>query len=434
MHTTRSLLLLAAGALSAATPPLHETGFKAGPGGVPEGWTVWSPRAEIAPRTFLDTVHYRTRPASLAISGNGNAAVLGGWERKVAGVEGGAWYRFAAWYRAAGVPFESLQVFPRVDWTNAKERRAGPPDYVYQAAREGDWTRVSADLQAPRDAVAARLQLYLFNAPQGTVWWDDISFERIPAPKPRPVTIASVNLRPQSTRAADVSVTRFIEAIDKLVPAKTDIVLLPEGITVIGTGKSYVDVSETVPGPTTERLAQVAKRRSTYIAAGLYEREGHTVYNTAILLDREGRLAGKYRKVYLPIGEIEGGLTPGSEFPVFRTDFGTVGMMICYDVFFPDPARALARSGAEILLLPIWGGNEVLAQARAIDNQVFLVASGYDHPTYVMDPEGTRIATAPLSGSVAVATVDLAQRWTHSNLGEMRARRMKEWRVDVRVP
>lgn len=401
---------------------------------MPAGWKVWSPRAEIAPRTFLDSVHYRTRPASLAISGNANAAVYGGWKRTVEGVEAGAWYRFTAYYRSAGVPYESLQIFPRVDWSSAQGRRSGRPDYVYKAMREGEWTRVTADLQAPKDAGVALLQLYLLNAPQATVWWDDISFERIPAPAPRPVTIATINLRPEQTKSAEESVSRFIAVIGKTVPPKTDLILLPEGITVIGTGKKYVDVAETVPGPTTDQLGRVAKERSSYIVAGLYEREGHTVYNTAVLLDREGRVVGKYRKVYLPIGEIEGGLTPGSEYPVFRTDFGTIGLMICYDVFFPDPARALARQGAEILLMPIWGGNEVLAQARAIDNQVFLVASGYDHPTYIMDPEGTRIATAPANGTAAVATVDLARRWLQPNLGEMKARRMKELRVDVKVP
>ena len=85
------------------------------------------------------------------------------------------------------------------------------------------------------------------------------------------------------------------------------------------------------------------------------------------------------------------GLTPGSDYPVFRTDFGTVGLMICYDVFFADPARALALKGAEMILMPIWGGDETLAKARAIENKVFLVASGYDYPTYVMDPDGERL-------------------------------------------
>ena len=223
-------------------------------------------------------------------------------------------------------------------------------------------------------------------------------------------------------------------AVDHAVTGKVDVILLPEGITVIGTGKSYVDVSETVPGPTTATLGEVARRHSSYVAAGIYEREGEIVYNTAILLDRRGDLVGKYRKVYLPSGEIEGGLTPGNDYPVFKTDFGTVGLMICYDVFFSDPAHALARQGAEMILLPIWGGDETLAKARAIENKVYLVTSGYDHPTYIMDPEGKRIASAPHHGDAAIATVDLNKRYWDVQLGDMRARRVKEERVDVRLP
>jgi predicted amidohydrolase len=128
-------------------------------------------------------------------------------------------------------------------------------------------------------------------------------------------------------------------------------------------------------------------------------------------------------------------LTPGDEYPVFRTDFGTIGIMTCYDVFFADPARALAARGAEIVLLPIWGGDQILAKARAIENQVYLVASGYDHPTYIMDPSGEWIATAPKRGTAAIATIDLNKnlRQRTTNLGDMRNRIPKEMRLDVPV-
>ena len=151
-----------------------------------------------------------------------------------------------------------------------------------------------------------------------------------------------------------------------------------------------------------------------------------------MLIDRAGKLVGKYRKVYLPREEVEGGLTPGSEYPVFRTDFGTVGLMICYDVFYADPARALALRGAEMILMPIWGGDETLAKARAIENKVFLVASGYDHPTYIMDPDGERLAQARQRGEAAIATIDLNRRYLDPFLGDMRERRPKELRVDVK--
>ena len=127
-----------------------------------------------------------------------------------------------------------------------------------------------------------------------------------------------------------------------------------------------------------------------YIVAGILELDGEVVYNTAILLDRSGRLAGKYRKVSLPREEIEGGVSPGNALPIFETDFGKIGMMICWDVAFPEPARMLAMKGAEVILMPIWGGNLTLAKARAIENQVHLVTSTYDQDMVsgIIDLEG----------------------------------------------
>ncbi|HYM13778.1 MAG TPA: carbon-nitrogen hydrolase family protein [Bryobacterales bacterium] len=419
----------------AAAAPLHveQAAFHAGADGVPPGWKTWAARPEIAPRTFVDGVHYRGRPGALAISGNSNAAEYGGWEYTVGTIEPGRWYRFVAYYRAEGLQNEPLQVVSRLDWTTAQGKRAGEPDYAYAVRPEGKWRRVTLDALAPEGAAAVKLQLFLQNAPSATVWWDDISLDQIPAPKPRTVTVAAVNLRPQNTGSAAESVRQFLEVVDKRVPRNADIILLPEGITVIGTGKKYADVAEPIPGPTTARLAAAARQRKAYIVAGIYEREGQAIYNTAVLIDRAGNLAGKYRKVYLPREEIEGGLTPGSDFPVFQADFGKVGMMICYDVFYADPARALALRGAELILMPIWGGNEALGKARAIENHVFVATSGYDYPTYVMDPVGEMLAVARDRGAVAVTTIDLNRRYDEKWLGNMRERFMKELRLDVKM-
>lgn len=425
--------LLAVGAASAAIH-LHESGFTPAADGKPAGWSTWSAREETLPRCYVDALRYRSRPGALAISGNSNVAAHGGWRRTVTGVEPGAWYRLTAWYRTEGVPHESMQVLARLDWQDAKGRRAGQPDYAYQMRREGPWTRVTMDAPAPATSVATVIQLYLSNAPQGTVWWDDISLESIPAPPPRPVTVAAVNLRPRNTKSAAESVGRFLDVIEQKVPPKTDVILLPEGVTVVGTGKSYADVAEPIPGPTTLRLGEVARKRGAWLVAGVYEREAQVVYNTAVLIDRAGNLAGRYRKVYIPREEIEQGITPGSDYPVFRTDFGAVGLMICYDVFFPDPARALASKGAELLLMPIWGGDTTLGKARAIENKIFLATSGYNYPTQVMDPDGEVLAQAAADGTVAVSTFDLSRRYWHSQLGDMRARRMKELRIDLAPP
>jgi len=400
----------------------------------PSGWTTWAPRDEIAPHTFVDAVHYRSRPGALAVSGNSNPAEYGGWEYTARGIAPGKWYRFTAWYRQQGASNERNQIVARLDWRKANGKRAGQPDYPYTITRAGEWNRLTLDAPAPEAAAAVAIQLYLCNAPSATVWWDDVSLDETSPPAPRPVSVVSVNLRPGGTHSAAESVEKFAQLIDQKVQGQTDVILLPEGISVVGTGKQDPDVAETIPGPTTARLGEEARQKHSYIVAGIYEREGPAVYNTAVLIDRDGNVAGKYRKVYLPREELEVGLTPGSDFPVFQTDFGKVGLMICWDLQYADPARALALQGAELILLPIWGGDQAIGKARAMENHVFLAASGYDYPTYIMDPNGEMLSEAKNRGDIARATIDLSRRYVDSWLGEMRERFMTEIRLDLTMP
>jgi predicted amidohydrolase len=431
----KALFLLAAAAVTgAAGLPFHQAAFVADAHGVPAGWRTWAARPDIAPRTFVDTTHSRGGGGSLAISGNSNAAEYGGWEYTVPGIEPGKWYRFTAYYRGEGLQYEPLDVLSRLSWATADGKAAGRPEYPYAIKREGEWTRLSLDAQAPEKASAVNLQLYLQNAPQATIWWDDISLTPIPDPAPRKVTIASINFRPrEKTGSAAANIKRFIDSAEKAVPGSVDVILFPEGATAVDTGIPYAKVAEPVPGPITNQLAELARRKNSYVAAGIYEREGAAVYNTAVLIDRKGNIAGKYRKVYIPREEIEVGITPGKDYPVFDTDFGRVGMMICWDVEYPEPARALALRGAEVILMPIWDGDDVLTRARAIENHLFLVESSYGAPTRILDPNGEQLAVAPKIGTAAIATIDLNKRYKDAWLGDMRARMMKEYRGDIEM-
>jgi len=271
------------------------------------------------------------------------------------------------------------------------------------------------------------VQLWIWKAPKGRVAWDQLSLKAITAPSQRNVKVAAIRLRPKG----DDPVEKFIELSRRAVPEGTDVILLPEGITVVGTPKKYAEVSEVIPGPTTERLGVLAREKKAWVVAGIYERDGGTVFNTAVLIDRKGRYAGKYRKVYIPREEMEAGITPGDDYPVYETDFGKVGMMICYDVFFADPARGLATNGAELILMPIWGGKETLARARAEENHVFMATSGYDFPAMIYDPVGETLARTEVDGTVAVTTIDLAKRYDEKWLGNMKARFFRELRTDV---
>src|SRR4051812_11327586 len=170
-----------------------------------------------------------------------------------------------------------------------------------------------------------------------------------------------------------------------------DIVCLPEyGATVC---KNEKFVSEPLPGPATDAFATLAAKYKMYIACPMLEDVGKTkYYNTTVLLDRAGKIAGKYRKTHLclPIGGGEGETTlAGDEIPVFKTDFGTIGMTICMDIHYPELYTTLALKGAEIILWPSaamdYTGDliESIVNARAVDNQVFFVAAHFVQMPYL---------------------------------------------------
>jgi predicted amidohydrolase len=406
-----------------------------GPDGAPPvGWSIWTPRSEISPAFSVDANGGRTGKGALVIRGNGNAAAVGSWRTEVAGVVPGKAYRFTAWYRRSGKVDARRAVIARLDWLDAKGERARMPDYALESGTEAGWTRFSHVAYAPENAAKVRLELEFGWSPDGSVAWDDVSLVEEPSPRDRRVKVVTVALRPAHTSGAAASVEEFCKLAEANAGAKPDVICLPEGVTLVGTDKRYPEVAESLPGPTTKRLGELAKRLNSYVVAGIYERVGPVIYNTAVLIDRKGGLVGSYRKTHLPREEVEGGLTPGDSYPTFETDFGRVGLMICWDVQFPEPARALALQGAEVLLLPIWGGSETLARARAIENHVFLISASYDMKTFVVDPSGAVLAEASTGSPTAIAEMALDRKIVQPWLGDMKGRTWKERRGDIPLP
>ncbi len=117
------------------------------------------------------------------------------------------------------------------------------------------------------------------------------------------------------------------------------------------------DLAEPIPGPTTERLSALAKNLGVVIVASLFERRMAGVYhNTAVVIDANGTLLGKYRKAHIPDDPLyyeKFYFTPGDAgFPVWATRFGTIGVLVCWDQWFPEAARLMALRGAQILFYP----------------------------------------------------------------------------------
>lgn len=399
-----------------------------------QGWTTHAARPEIAPRFGVDAKAGRGSTGALFIATD-NEAALGKWQRTIEGIKAGQNYYFVAYYRTKNVRHERRSVTARLDWLDENNQRVRPPDFAIDTTKEGDWTKVEYATVAPEKARRVSLELSLGWSAGGQVWWDDIELREEADFPQRTVRAMTVFHRPANTKSAAESVEQFCEVIERANAQqpnnKPDIICLPEGITVIGNGKSFGEIGEPIPGPTTKRLGTLAQKLNSYIVGGLYERVGPVIYNSAVLIDRKGQVAGTYRKTHLPREEVEGGLTPGNSYPVFQTDFGKVGLLICWDVQFPEPARAMALQGAEMILLPIWGGSEVLAQARAIENSLFLISSSYDMKTFIVDPAGKVLAEATKEQPVTMAELDLNQKILQPWIGDMKTRTWKERRPDI---
>ena len=396
-------------------------------------WQTWSPREEIAPIFRRDAEFGRTKAGSLNIETKGMPAAFGAWQTVVTNFTPGKTYRFEAWYRTAFVKDQRRSVIPRLLWQNARGQQLQPPLFAAGKLQPDKWIKVEYFAPAPPDATQLEIQLGFGFEHGGFVWFDDITLTEEPNPPQRVVRATTIHHRPRGNQSAAENVEEFGRFIDEAAAQHPDIICLPEGITQVGTRFSYVEVSEPVPGPTTKRLGELAAKHRTWIVAGLYERMSNAVFNTAVLINREGQLAGMYRKTHLPREEWEAGLTPGNDYPVFNTDFGKVGLIVCWEVQFPEPARAMALKGAELLLLPIWGGSEVLARARAIENHVFLVSSTYDMRSFVVDPTGAVLAEATNDSPIATAEIRLDHQFLQPWLGDMKHRTWKERRPDIPV-
>lgn len=234
-------------------------------------------------------------------------------------------------------------------------------------------------------------------------------------------------VRPQS----EAHFNKLLGLFEKAGKMEADIVCGPENMQGTGPYGLHIDVIDPetgevfflslatpVPGVLTDRIADIAKRYNMYIIAPLCEREQDKVYNTSVIFDREGNIIGKYRKTVFPVME-SWLFSPGDEYPVFETDFGTIAVATCWEIVFPEISTIYALKGADIIFNPTMGRENTgssLASApryltRAMDNFVYIapVIIGSDG-CGIIDFNGKVIAEAPgVTDTVIMAGIDFSK-------------------------
>ena len=241
----------------------------------------------------------------------------------------------------------------------------------------------------------------------------------------------------QMTSIADIdrNLKKSYELIQQAVKQKADLIAFPECFLFLGKDSLYQGIAEDITGPLVGMFQEQARLNNISILMGSFPEKDpenpKKIYNTSILISRQGKILNTYRKIHLFDVELPDlrlieseTVSAGKKVVISDHEIGKIGMTICYDLRFPNLFQQLNQAGAEIIFTPAAFTYQTgkahwltLLQARAIENQVYIAAPGqvgqhnkqrrsFGH-SVIIDPWGKILALAPEEECVICAEIDL---------------------------
>lgn len=213
---------------------------------------------------------------------------------------------------------------------------------------------------------------------------------------PREVWIATLTQQGIQGKNYNEIIQRALEKMEMFLPQQPDIFCLPETfhfMNIQGERPSIPELAKTWEAPIVEAMSTFAKSNRCYVIAPIHTLDDGKCYNAAVVIDREGKRMGEYRKIRPTEGEIDDGVMPGNpDPPVFQTDFGAIGIQICFDVQWRDGWQKLHDKGAEIVFWPSAFGGGKMINTMAWLNKYCVVSSTAKGTTKICDVTGETVA------------------------------------------
>lgn len=230
----------------------------------------------------------------------------------------------------------------------------------------------------------------------------------------REVWVASMALAGLKAQSPQEMCTMMLNRMEETTPYRPDIICTPEAfafarLEMAGGRPRLAEVAERQTGPILDQFANFARQHHCYVICSTYTKDAGHYYNAAVLFDREGRYVGEYHKIHPDHFDRALGVTPGPlQPPVFGTDFGTVGMQICYDVNWYDGWRRLSDAGARIVFFPSYFAGGMMLNSLAWMNRYYVASSVVNgDPTKIVNPLGEEIVATGRAASWVCAPLNL---------------------------